>query len=74
VAIWIPRPVYEALPYLYVAAGVAMLLAAYFLRPGPRGGLVVAGLAALVAGLVLWMHRRDYRATQSEYDGRPLDE
>jgi branched-subunit amino acid transport protein len=73
-AIWIPRPVYEALPYVYVAAGTAMLLAAYFLPSGPRGWLVAAGLAAVVSGLVLWMHRRDYRSTQSEYDGRPLDE
>ena len=72
--IWIPRPVYEALPYLYVAAGTAMLAGGYFLPPGWSGWVMVAGVAVVVAGLVLWMHRRDYRAAQSEYDHRPLDD
>jgi len=72
--IWIPRPFYEALPYLYVAVGAAMLTGGYFLPAQWSGWLMVAGAVVVVAGLVLWMHRREYRATQSEYDHRPLDD
>ena len=71
---WIPRPIYEALPYAYMAAGIALLGAAYFLEHGPRGWLLAAGAGALTVGLVLWMRRRDYRATHAEYDTHSLDE
>jgi hypothetical protein len=36
--------------------------------------LMVAGVLVVVGGLVLWMHRRDYRRNQSEYNNRSLDE
>lgn len=71
---WIPRPIYEALPYAYMAAGIALLGAAYFLERGPRGWLLAAGAGVLTVGLVLWMRRRDYRATHAEYDTHSLDE
>lgn len=71
---WIPRPLYELIPYAYMAAGVAALAAAYFLELAARGLLLLIGGAGLTAGLVLWMRRRDYRASQSEYDTRSLDD
>ena len=70
---WIPRPFYEALPYLYMSGGVGLLGAAYFIDRGPRGLLLVLGAAGLTLGLVLWMRRRDYRASQREYDTNSLD-
>lgn len=70
---WIPRPLYEALPYAYIASGAALLVAAYFMDRGPRGLLLAGGLLGLTAGLVLWMRRRDYRASQTEYDSHSLD-
>jgi hypothetical protein len=73
-ALWIPRPIYEALPYLYMACGSALLVAAYLIDKGPRGWLLAGGATALTIGLVLWMRRRDYRATRSEYDTHSLDE
>jgi hypothetical protein len=73
-ALWIPRPVYEAIPYVYMLAGAALLVAAYVLEQGPRGWLLAGGAAGLTAGLVLWMRRRGYRVTRSEYDARSLDE
>jgi hypothetical protein len=73
-ALWIPRPIYEALPYAYMAGGIALLGAAYFLEQGPRGWLLAAGAGGLTLGLVLWMRRRDYRETHAEYDVRSLDE
>jgi len=71
---WIPRPLYEAIPYAYIGGGGVLLGAAYFLEQGPRGLLLVLGAAGLTAGLVLWMRRRDYRASQREYDAHALDE
>ncbi|HSW34223.1 MAG TPA: hypothetical protein VLH36_11490 [Steroidobacteraceae bacterium] len=71
---WIPRPLYEVIPYACMAAGAAALSAAYFLDRAPRGLLLLVGGAGLTAGLVLWMRRRDYRASQSEYDTRSLDD
>jgi len=71
---WIPRPLYEAIPYAYIAGGVALLGAAWFYEHGPRGLLLALGATGLTAGLVLWMRRRDYRASQREYDAHALDE
>ena len=51
-----------------------MLVAAYLIDKGPRGWLLAGGATALTIGLVLWMRRRDYRATRSEYDTHSLDE
>lgn len=70
---WIPRPLYEALPYGYILSGAALLVAAYFMEGGPRGLLLAGGVLGLTAGLVLWMRRRDYRANHSEYDSHSLD-
>jgi len=70
---WIPRPLYELVPYVYVAAGIALPVAAYFMEGGPRGLLLGGGALGLVAGLVLLMRRRDYRASQTEYDPHSLD-
>jgi len=70
---WIPRPIYEALPNLYMVAGAGQLGAAFVEATGPRGLLLVLGAAGLTLGLVLWMRRRDYRASQREYDTHSLD-
>ncbi len=71
---WIPRPLYESLPYVYITAGVAALLLSFAIDRGPRGLLLATGLVSLTAGLVLWMRRRDYRAARREYNARSLDE
>jgi hypothetical protein len=71
---WIPRPLYEVLPYAYMAAGAAALGAAFFAEHAPHGFLMLLGGLGLTVGLVLWMRRRDYRASQAEYDGDSLDE
>jgi len=63
------RPVYEGLPWVYIICGVAALAASY-LRAG-RGILSLAaglvGLLGLVAGMVVLLRRRDYRALRSQY-------
>jgi len=71
---WLPRPIYEAIPYVCVAAGVALAAAAFSFERGPRGLLLVLGGVGATVGLMLWMRRRAYRASLRDYDGRPLDD
>jgi ribose/xylose/arabinose/galactoside ABC-type transport system permease subunit len=72
---WLARPVYEFLPYLYMLLGVAMLAAAWLVKMARLPSiLMVLGCLSLMAGLVLWLRRRDYRTRQSEYNSRSLDD
>jgi hypothetical protein len=72
---WIARPVYELLPYLYMVVGLALLGAAWLVDVTTLPSvLMVVGSLSLMAGLVLWLRRRDYRTRQSEYNSRSLDE
>ena len=71
---WIPRPLYEAMPYVLAGAGAAMIAFAFLAQRGPKGALFGLGGLAVTIGLVLWMKRRDYRTTQTDYDPHSLDE
>jgi hypothetical protein len=62
---WISKPIYEALPFYYVALGlvalIAQIFADYWYWP-----LIctVVGIGSLMAGLVVWLKRRDHRAAR----------
>lgn len=66
------RPVYEGLPWFYMAFGLVALVTSYLLAAHGTlsflAGLV--GLIVLVYGIVVLLRRRDYRALRSEY-GQP---
>jgi len=72
--VWLPRPVYEALPYLAVGAGLGCFAVAWWVGHAPQSLLFIVGGALVTVGALLWMKRRDYRATQSGYDPRAIDE
>jgi hypothetical protein len=63
---------YEGLPWLYIGAGVAALGLSYFIGDSHVLSLLVglAGLAALLGGVVVLLRRRDFRQMRSRY-GRP---
>jgi hypothetical protein len=65
------RPLYEGLPWIYVAGGAAALLGSYLV---PYTGLSIlfgsAGLLGVLAGAVVLLRRRDYRTMRSKY-GNP---
>jgi hypothetical protein len=64
------KPVYESLPWLYFGCGVGALGAGYRLRTGASATLVsLAGLIAIIAGVTVWLRRRDSRARSIEYGG-----
>jgi hypothetical protein len=71
---WLPRPLYEAKPYVAVVAGLACFALAWFVERSPRSALFVLGGGLVTLGVLLWMRRRDYRSTQSAYDPRAIDE
>ena len=69
------KPVYESLPAAYATLGAALVWASYQWRAAWWSTLgALGGFTAIVAALVLWMHRRDYRATSADYlrRGRPV--
>ena len=71
------KPFYESLPAAYAALGAAMLWLSYHWREAWWSTLcALGGLVAMIAGLAVWMHRRDYRASGEDYQrrGRPVAE
>ncbi|MCC5860339.1 MAG: hypothetical protein JJT93_00345 [Gammaproteobacteria bacterium] len=72
---WLSKPVYEALPFYYLLAGAALLGASLYLDEGVwQAGCIVLGLIGLLAGLVVWLKRRDYRRRHVRGPGGPLDD
>jgi Flp pilus assembly protein TadB len=72
---WLARPIYEFLPYLYMLVGLGLLAAAWFIELSTLPSVfLVVGVLSIMAGLVLWLRRRDYRTRQSEYNSRSLEE
>ncbi|MBX5461104.1 MAG: hypothetical protein IRZ28_08440 [Steroidobacteraceae bacterium] len=61
------RPVYEALPWLYILGGFAALAGSYF-QPsrGMSYALGIPGLIVLLAGVVVVLRRRDYRQLKAK--------
>ena len=63
---WLSKPIYEALPYYYIAIGLAALLASLYVNYWYWPLIcTVVGLGSLIAGLVVWLKRRDYRQSRS---------
>jgi drug/metabolite transporter (DMT)-like permease len=71
---WLPRPLYEAKPWLSIVLGLGCFALAWWLERSPRGTLFVLGGGLVTLGVLLVMKRRDYRSTQSDYDPRAIDE
>jgi len=66
---WLPRKIYELIPFYYLALGVAGLGAAFYLEsPFWADVLAVGGLLALLLGLVVLLRRKGYRASRSRMD------
>ena len=71
---WLARPIYELLPYLYMLLGIVLVGFAWSLPSATLPGVMMfLGAVSLLAGIVLWLRRRDYRSRQAEYDEKSLD-
>ena len=72
---WIARPIYELLPYVYMTVGAVLIGVAWFLNMETVPGVLLGlGALSLLAGIVLWLRRKDYRTTQAEYTSKSLDD
>ena len=61
---WVAKPIYESLPYVYLAIGAIALGASMYLNYWYWQEICfVVGLGGLVAGLVVLLKRRDHRVT-----------
>jgi hypothetical protein len=63
------RPLYEGLPWIYMATGLLALLGSYWFAARAALSLIVGlfGLVTLVGGFVVLLRRRDYRQLRSQY-------
>ena len=63
------RPVYEGLPWVYIICGLTALSGSYLLASHGVLSLVVGlpGLVSVLAGVVVLLRRRDYRALRARY-------
>lgn len=61
---WFSKPIYESIPYFYLLVGVVFLSASMYMNYWHWPTICfVTGLGCLVAGLVVLLKRRDFRAT-----------
>lgn len=59
---WVSKPIYESLPYFYLAVGTIALPASMYLNHWYWPTICfVVGIVCLVGGLVLLLKRRDFR-------------
>jgi hypothetical protein len=68
------RPVYESLPYVYMAIGGLAIFLFYIDHVGPRAvAAFVIGVVVETAALTLLLRRKDYRELSREYSGETID-
>jgi len=62
------RPLYEALPWIYLLCGLGALVSSYF-HPSPVLSVLLGlpGLVGVVGGIVLVLRRRDFRRMRADY-------
>ncbi len=61
---WLAKPIYESIPYFYFVAGLSAVGVSLLLTGSIWSAICfAAGIACLIAGLVVWLRRRDFRRT-----------
>jgi len=66
---WLSEPIYESLPFYYMALGAIAGIGSYRLDVWYWSEiLALLSAASLVVGLVLLLKRRDYRRSRSRRD------
>ena len=62
------RPLYEALPWIYLLCGLAALTASYLTKGGAMSAVLgLPGLVATIGGIVVLLRRRGYRKMRADY-------
>lgn len=63
-AIWMPTPIYEALPYLYILGGVLFIAGTLYIGLSATGATLYigCGLVSIVYGVFILSKRHAYRS------------
>ena len=63
-AMWIPSPIYEALPYLYILGGVLFISGTLYIGLAAPGATlyIACGLVSIVYGAYVLSKRHAYRS------------
>ncbi len=69
---WLPGPIYESLPYLYIVGGVLFICGTLYLGVGTNGAAlyIACGLISIVYGAYIFKLRQDARQ-RSGHPGAP---
>jgi hypothetical protein len=63
---WLPKPLYEALPYYYLALGVVALGARLYVDYWHWPLIcAIVGVGSTAAGVWVWVRRRNHRSRSS---------
>jgi protein-S-isoprenylcysteine O-methyltransferase Ste14 len=66
---WLPKPLYESIPFNYLILGVAAIVAAFYVEAGYWPEIfAVGGILLVVTGIVLLLRRKGYRSSRSRLD------
>lgn len=70
---WLPGPLYESLPYLYILGGVLFISGTLYIGVTATGATlyIACGLFSIVYGVVIFLKRQSAR--QQARDSRVLD-
>ena len=72
--LWLSKPIYELLPYFYMAGGLMALGASMYLNYWYWPTIcLIAGFALLIGGLAIWLKRRDFRQNRPPPDIEELE-
>ena len=66
---WLPKALYESIPFYYLVLGAAAIGAAFYLESEYWPEICAAvGVVLLVIGIMLLLRRKGYRASRSRLD------
>lgn len=65
---WLPEPIYECLPHLYIVAGVLFISGTLYMGVAASGAAlyIACGLMSIVYGAYIFKMRQDARQTPVE--------
>ena len=66
---WLPKFIYETIPFYWIALGAAGIGAAFYIEQWAWAEVSAgAGAFALIVGLMLLLRRKGYRSSRSRID------
>jgi glucose dehydrogenase len=67
---WLPEPIYESLPYVYVVCGALILSGAIYVGVGAAGTpyYFLVGILSILGGVVIYLRRMTARKRKSGSD------